>query len=612
MLTYMIKSFYVLLGGAVLLASSLAPAGGADGSPSTDTRSNPAQLSERSDALRIGPGRASFTFTREGGWLGFGRIDEAPVIPSGGIVVLAADRDGSPITVVDTRIPGLVAVASPQHEGRAQEGAPGGRRAPSPRPDDDGDGYIDEDRLDGVDNDGDGKIDEDFAAVGDAMQVTTFRTAAVQVQNGPSPQATQIELHQESYGWTVSHIDGVIVTRVSIRNLGDTELENLRVGAAFELAEGMGIESRAIGREPGPFEDIPVSRATVLRGDNVAAAVIFFSPRSRDEEAPSWVTGVTRDGADLAKIVRAASDAAVFESGEVDAEDPIALHVPKPETVYAISPDLGTLAPGATVEAVFAMVLAGDPERISRAMDDAYRTVIGDGTQRFIPPPLSITRRVLWGTYDLRVPDDPGAGVTVTLADPGAEGIMPMQIDHIEGIDMRRAIRTALPDGNARIEVSGDNAQAFGTDGRLVLRGRTRDGEWFDAVLQPATTAGSGQLLPAERYFGEPGKLDEALLSGSPNPFRDATTVHYEVPSQMTDEFGNMYGFAGQIEATVKVYNVTGRLVSTLVDNSLSPGRYQTQWTARDETGSSVASGVYYVKLQLGKKYITKRLIQLK
>ena len=52
---------------------------------------------------------------------------------------------------------------------RSSEGAPGGNRQPHPGADDDGDGTIDEDRLDGRDNDGDGLIDEDYAAVGDQM-----------------------------------------------------------------------------------------------------------------------------------------------------------------------------------------------------------------------------------------------------------------------------------------------------------------------------------------------------------------------------------------------------------------------------------------------------------
>jgi flagellar hook assembly protein FlgD len=62
----------------------------------------------------------------------------------------------------------------------------------------------------------------------------------------------------------------------------------------------------------------------------------------------------------------------------------------------------------------------------------------------------------------------------------------------------------------------------------------------------------------------------------------------------------------------VKVYNVAGRLVSALVETNTGPGRFDVQWNASNASGSGVASGVYYVKLQIGKRFITKRLIQLK
>ncbi|NCQ34439.1 hypothetical protein GW813_05030, partial [bacterium] len=53
----------------------------------------------------------------------------------------------------------------------AAEGADHGLRGFSPGADDDRDGMVDEDRLDGRDNDGDGMVDEDFAAIGDRMAV---------------------------------------------------------------------------------------------------------------------------------------------------------------------------------------------------------------------------------------------------------------------------------------------------------------------------------------------------------------------------------------------------------------------------------------------------------
>jgi hypothetical protein len=52
---------------------------------------------------------------------------------------------------------------------RSAEGAMGGNRLPSPTADDDGDGVVDEDWLNGHDDDMDGRIDEDFSAVSKQM-----------------------------------------------------------------------------------------------------------------------------------------------------------------------------------------------------------------------------------------------------------------------------------------------------------------------------------------------------------------------------------------------------------------------------------------------------------
>jgi flagellar hook assembly protein FlgD len=80
----------------------------------------------------------------------------------------------------------------------------------------------------------------------------------------------------------------------------------------------------------------------------------------------------------------------------------------------------------------------------------------------------------------------------------------------------------------------------------------------------------------------------------------------------VTDDNGGVLSFANPVNTSVKIYNVAGRLVSILVDTILSPGRYNEQWDAMDDNGSVVASGVYYIKLQIGEKHVTKRLIQLK
>jgi flagellar hook assembly protein FlgD len=56
------------------------------------------------------------------------------------------------------------------------------------------------------------------------------------------------------------------------------------------------------------------------------------------------------------------------------------------------------------------------------------------------------------------------------------------------------------------------------------------------------------------------------------------------------------------------VYDMMGRQVATLVDNSLSPGCYDTVWNGRDETGGTVASGVYMYKITAG-SFATSRVM---
>ena len=121
-----------------------------------------------------------------------------------------------------------------------------------------------------------------------------------------------------------------------------------------------------------------------------------------------------------------------------------------------------------------------------------------------------------------------------------------------------------------------------------------------------------GPVEDADQFWKTAGRLDMDLLSSSPNPFRDATTIYYEIPSVIEQEDGSRIETLESLEISVKVYNVVGRLVNMLVEEVVAPGVYSTSWQAADEHGNAVASGVYYVRFQIEKKYITQRLILLK
>jgi len=61
------------------------------------------------------------------------------------------------------------------------------------------------------------------------------------------------------------------------------------------------------------------------------------------------------------------------------------------------------------------------------------------------------------------------------------------------------------------------------------------------------------------------------------------------------------------VHATLKVFDLLGREVATLVDEQLPAGNYKREWHAQD-----MASGVYLYRLQAGEFVQSKKLLLLK
>jgi hypothetical protein len=107
-----------------------------------------------------------------------------------------------------------------------------------------------------------------------------------------------------------------------------------------------------------------------------------------------------------------------------------------------------------------------------------------------------------------------------------------------------------------------------------------------------------------------PGRLPEESLRLFPNPFVSTLTIDLLIEDT---ELMAGAGTAGRGASSVRIYDVKGRLVrSILREELLDPGEYSASWDGTDETGAPVAPGVYYCKFQVGERSLTKRVILLR
>ncbi|MEA2062177.1 MAG: PQQ-binding-like beta-propeller repeat protein [Gemmatimonadota bacterium] len=105
--------------------------------------------------------------------------------------------------------------------------------------------------------------------------------------------------------------------------------------------------------------------------------------------------------------------------------------------------------------------------------------------------------------------------------------------------------------------------------------------------------------------YGEPAlgpALPRAfsLYQNFPNPFNPATTIGFEVPADRLTR------------VSLKVYDLRGRLVRTLVQDEREPGAYSVFWDGTDSSGKEAPSGVYLYRLQAKNFSGTRKMVLLK
>jgi len=90
-----------------------------------------------------------------------------------------------------------------------------------------------------------------------------------------------------------------------------------------------------------------------------------------------------------------------------------------------------------------------------------------------------------------------------------------------------------------------------------------------------------------------------SLSFARPNPFRSQTWISYTVPT-------------GGARVAIRLYDLRGRLVRTMIDRSQPGGAYQAIWNGRDESGHRLSAGVYFCRAEIGEWSEMRKMVLIR
>jgi len=116
-------------------------------------------------------------------------------------------------------------------------------------------------------------------------------------------------------------------------------------------------------------------------------------------------------------------------------------------------------------------------------------------------------------------------------------------------------------------------------------------------IVRRRSEAGFFMAMGGQQSDG-PIVIPFCLYQPFPNPFGDAATIRYSLP------------YATHV--SLKVYDVSGRMVTRLVDGQVDPGVHELRWEGKDNLNRKCPSGVYFVRYQADEYQAAKKMVLIK
>jgi flagellar hook assembly protein FlgD len=120
------------------------------------------------------------------------------------------------------------------------------------------------------------------------------------------------------------------------------------------------------------------------------------------------------------------------------------------------------------------------------------------------------------------------------------------------------------------------------------------DDVYIDEIEFRGLSGAAGKLAKTNSMIPEGFTLSQNY----PNPFNLSTSISFSMPASS--------------EVNLTIYNIMGQKVKTLAKGWFEAGSHTVTWDGTNESGSVVASGIYFYKLNAGENLVVKKMSLLK
>lgn len=210
--------------------------------------------------------------------------------------------------------------------------------------------------------------------------------------------------------------------------------------------------------------------------------------------------------------------------------------------------------------------------------------------------------------------------IFVEMSGPAIESLNFAFEYDVHELEYRCLVLTSMTEG----WIEADNAET--EPGKIFvamvgLKGIEHSGEVARLIFVPKAHSPSGhQSTPVLFRDAKANEVQVTELRGSlvrltsvptsfeltqnyPNPFNPETTIHYTLPEAPS---GTLY------QVSLRIYNLAGQEVRTLVDEEQGPGRYGVRWDGRNGLGNPLPSGVYLYHIRAGNFSQNRKAVLIK